>query len=298
LAGIEPATSTLPTGTGERGYGEERGFKRNCMFFRIYDKHLTQYYIWIEKRNSECYAKSMKSALKKLFKHLRHKSIVKPIDLLNLIKAKELNEEYSVKGFRSWLIFCEEYELLDDSIILLFRNKLKLPKYYGIDNYIPSKEQIKENLINVKDYCYESYIVVRILIESGLRVKEVIEFLRTYDKGKIEVFDNFVVYPLFFLRGNKTSYYIFFSRNTFEEFKKLDFSDYNIERLKTYIKRHGFIPLKYMRKFNFTLLVEADINFEIANFIQGRASKNIGFNHYLAKKQLAVKEYEKVIKKF
>lgn len=70
--------------------------------------------------------------------------------------------------------------------------------------------------------------------------------------------------------------------------------NYNEERLKTHIKRNNLLSLKYLRKYNFTLMIEFELNFEIANFIQGRASQNIGFNHYLAKKKLAITEYEKI----
>ncbi len=42
-------------------------------------------------------------------------------------------------------------------------------------------------------------------------------------------------------------------------------------------------------------MVKAGVEFEIANFIQGRTSKNIGFNHYLAKKEIALKEYKKLL---
>jgi len=50
------------------------------MFFRIYDKNLIQYYISIEKRNSGCYAKFMKSALRKLSNYIKNKRIEKVID--------------------------------------------------------------------------------------------------------------------------------------------------------------------------------------------------------------------------
>ena len=71
--------------------------------------------------------------------------------------------------------------------------------------------------------------------------------------------------------------------------------NYNPEGLKTHIKRNKLLPLKYLRKYNFTLMIENEVNFEIANFIQGRASQNIGFNHYLAKKNLACREYLKIV---
>ncbi len=64
---------------------------------------------------------------------------------------------------------------------------------------------------------------------------------------------------------------------------------------KNVCRHKEIINLKYLRKYNFNLLVTSGVSIEIANYIQGRASKNVGFNHYLAKKDIAVKEYEKKI---
>ena len=41
-------------------------------------------------------------------------------------------------------------------------------------------------------------------------------------------------------------------------------------------------------------MIKYSLEFEIANFIQGRTSKNIGFTHYLHKKEVAIKEYKKI----
>jgi intergrase/recombinase len=53
--------------------------------------------------------------------------------------------------------------------------------------------------------------------------------------------------------------------------------------------------MKYYRKYAFTLMIDCEIDMEIANYIQGRVSSNIGVNHYLAKKQIAIKEYKKFL---
>jgi intergrase/recombinase len=55
------------------------------------------------------------------------------------------------------------------------------------------------------------------------------------------------------------------------------------------MRNKNIVSSKYLRKYNFTLMIDCEISFEITNFIQGRASKNVGFNHYLAKRNLAVK---------
>lgn len=87
---------------------------------------------------------------------------------------------------------------------------------------------------------------------------------------------------------------MFFSSKTFDLFLKhresisssvLDSFRYNVQKNK------GIVKTKYLRKFNFTQMIQAGIDMETLNFIQGRTSKNIGFNHYLAKKEIAINGY-------
>jgi intergrase/recombinase len=120
--------------------------------------------------------------------------------------------------------------------------------------------------------------------------------ISNFEKSKIEYVDDIVVYRLFHIRGSKQAYYLFFTKETFDLFIS-NFESIkllNVESLKTYIKRSKLISMKYLRKYSFTLMLNCDISFEIANFIQGRVSQDIGFNHYLAKKEIAVKEYLKI----
>ena len=74
-----------------------------------------------------------------------------------------------------------------------------------------------------------------------------------------------------------------------------ELSSFSMGLIKYNLTKHTQPPPKYLRKYQFTQMIKSGVNFEIANFIQGRASKNIGFNHYLAKKEIALKEYKKII---
>ena len=136
------------------------------------------------------------------------------------------------------------------------------------------------------------------LLESGSRFTELVDLVINFDESKLEKENKIILYRNFYLRGNKSSYYLFFQEKTFKEFLKIRSkitSESYLESFRDRIMRNkSIVSSKYLRKYNFTLMVEAQIPFEIANFIQGRASKNVGFNHYLAKRDLAVKEYKKI----
>ena len=92
---------------------------------------------------------------------------------------------------------------------------------------------------------------------------------------------------------------MFMSENTFCKYLKLTerLKGYKICKLITHIRRYKLTPMKYYRKYNFTLMIDCNIDIEIANYIQGRVSDNIGVNHYLAKKQIAIKEYRKFLER-
>ncbi len=200
-------------------------------------------------------------------------------------------------ALRNWLKFCDEEEILSEEIVNKIKKFMKSPKKSNIDSFVPSSEEIDSLLSNIKEYNYIDYLGIQFLLQSGLRVSEIVHFFSTFDSKKIEVVDDVVIYSLFHMRGQKNSFYLFMSKSLYEEYLVYikEFKGYNFERLKTHIKRNGLTPLKYMRKYNFTQLIGSGVEFEIANFIQGRSSTNIGFNHYLAKKEIAVREYKKII---
>ena len=200
-------------------------------------------------------------------------------------------------GLRNWLKFCDEEEILSEDIVNKIKKFMKSPKKSNIDSFVPSSGEVDTLLSNIKEFNYIDYLGIQFLLQSGLRVSEIVHFFENFDSKKVEVIDNLVIYSLFHMRGQKNSFYLFISKSLYEEYLSLkdDFKGYNFERLKTHIKRRGLTSLKYMRKYNFTQLIGAGVEFEVANFIQGRSSTNIGFNHYLAKKEIAVREYRKFL---
>ncbi|MCA9496680.1 MAG: hypothetical protein KC589_07060 [Nanoarchaeota archaeon] len=218
----------------------------------------------------------------------------KPSDLLNIIKTKNLDLQYSVKCIRSFVIFCEENELLDFLAIHEYKDKIKNTIGVQIDTYVPQEYEIKELLQNTESL---DNVIVKLFLETGCRATEFYEFVKTFDVTKFNEKEGVVAYPLFFRRHNKHSYYFFMSKITFDLIVEniIELKTYSLEYLKNKIRYHNYLALKYLRKYNFSLMVSCGVNFELANYIQGRSNKDVGFTHYLAKKELAIKEYAKVL---
>ena len=64
---------------------------------------------------------------------------------------------------------------------------------------------------------------------------------------------------------------------------------------KRYNQLGGSISLKYLRKWNFNMLLYKGVPESVADFIQGRSSGSIGSSHYMAKGQQAEYWYGKII---
>lgn len=260
----------------------------------MYSYHKVKFFEWLEnKKLSKGYIQSIRSVLENTLFNLNYKN---PVELKESL-AKVKNRKYRTLAIRNWLNFLEEYELLNQELILKLKAKIKITVRSNIDTFIPSERKLEDFLSQVNTYDKIGYLFLKILLDSGLRITEVQHFIKSLDKSKFELHDGVVIYPLYYLRGTKSSYYVFLTNETYlqilENFDLI--KNYNVEKLKTWIKRHDLIPLKYTRKYHFTKMIKSEISLEVANFIQGRVSQNIGFNHYLAKKEVALREYEKLI---
>ena len=273
--------------------GEWREYDKTTLF-RIYKIHRNSFEIWLLDNKSQDYSRDLIRCCDELF--------TKNLTLNNIklcIEENKYSKKYSVIGFRNFLNYCEEYEVLDLDLITRFRSKVQLNIKSNIDSFVPTKEQINRSL-DIVSKKYPQYLVLyQIMIESGIRYTELKDFILNHKETNIEIYDNIALYRNFYLRGKKSSYYIFMTKNTYT---KLDINAFNNKNLESFryriVRTKEIISLKYLRKYTFTLMIENGISFEIANFIHGRTSQNVGFNHYLSKKTIAVKEYEKIIYKF
>jgi intergrase/recombinase len=258
----------------------------------VYETTLKDYYLFIDtKGTSKRYNKDLITYCNKFF----NKNIKTVLEFRREFKKTELSNKYLYLSLRSWISFCEENELLEDIILMKLRKVVKKKTYDKVDTYVPSPQEVSRSIDIVKEKSSKFYIIYKLLLDSGCRFSEIREMITNFDKTKIEYYENIVVYRNFHLRGSKSSFYLFFTLETFELFMKEKISLSDCNSLQDYAKRNDLVSVKYLRKYQFTLMIKTGVEFELANFIQGRASRNIGFNHYLAKKELALREYKKVI---
>jgi intergrase/recombinase len=246
--------------------------------------------------NSKCqtekYVNGILRSCRKIFSH----RINTAKELIVFYNQYSESKKYLYLAIRNLLSFWDENDLLPREDLDLIRAKIKRKCRYQADSYVPNTTEITQLLEKTKEDL-SFHIFIRIMLDSGLRSTNAFQFVRTFEQRKAEVVGDIVCYPLFNILGTKGSFYVFLKKETYELFiANLDLFEYfNLECVKSFLRFNKLISVKYLRKYHFTQLIRSGVSFETANFIQGRTTKDIGFNHYLAKKEIALKEYTKLL---
>jgi len=246
------------------------------------------------KEKTDCYIRDLLNTLDKAFQH----SINTPHELVKWFSKQKGTKKYLYLAIRNYLHFLESEELIHHDTLQYLKGKIKRDRNLeGIDSFIPDKNSIEMSLQRLKSV-YPGYEpLYRLVLESGCRYTELRDMILNFDSSRVEEWDNeIILYRNFRMKGQKSSFYMFFRKETFESVNFGDYTERELNHFKNIIKKNeDIVSLKYLRKYQFSCMIEAGVSFEIANFIQGRSSQNVGFNHYLAKKTIAVREYKKIL---
>ncbi|MEM1829672.1 MAG: integrase [Thermofilaceae archaeon] len=164
--------------------------------------------------------------------------------------------------------------------------ELKVPKS-GVDLRVPSDSEIAESLERVKQHS-TLYLVYRLLIESGARLKEVVEVLKSYDPSNDACHGEFYTYVIGKTEGSKKAFHLFHVT----PLKRVSISEDRVTKLAIEL---GLVRPKYVRKWVATKMLSIGIPAEIVDFIQGRTPRSILTRHYLNLYTLAVQHYPKYL---
>ncbi len=240
--------------------------------------------MWLMDRNyNERYKKNIISYLDK---YLLGKTIYSPTDISEIRRISSSKKEITI-AIRVLLNYCEEMDLLDEDFITKLRKPLKVVRTKS-DNYVPDDKKIIEAYKKINPR-YKT--IFKLFLFSGIRITEAVQFLKEYERDKVVINGNVARYPLFALRKNKRSYFVYFPTAIIDEIKKMDVTD----RAISSAFRKAKMPAKYLRKWNYNFLIMHNVPESVADFLQGRAAISVGSMHYLAKVKQADYWYGKVV---
>jgi intergrase/recombinase len=249
-----------------------------------YEAIKTEFTAWMRSRCSEGHVKSMVSYLNRYVL----KPITTPEELFKLINNVERGKREVCMAIRDILKYCDTFQLMNEDSIARFRKVIKLPQT-NADLFIPSDDQVISAFRSITDERYITFY--KLLVFSGLRLREAIFMLNTFDSSKLQVNGNLTRYPLNLVRGTKRVYYAFMPTTFAQQLRKVEMTEPGAQ---VYLIKRGIAP-KYLRKWQYNFLILNSVPESVADFIQGRAPSTVGSMHYLAKVKQADEWYRKVV---
>lgn len=164
-------------------------------------------------KTTEAYKGNLRCIYKKLFAQ-EFRTINQLRDIVN----KAPNIKYKQLAVRNWIKFLSAYDILPYTTILEWQSKIKVNERSNIDHYVPSNKEVQQFVAAVKPQDMFEYICTKIMLDSGCRVSELKMFLKTFNLKNVEVIGNVAIYSLFKVTGNKNSYYLFLTKDTYNMF--------------------------------------------------------------------------------
>ena len=148
---------------------------------------------------------------------------------------------------------------------------------------MPSLEDVLET-IGKADEPYKT--VFKLLVYTGLRLREAVFLLRSIDKLRKTRLDGFYRVELDLERQTKKSF-VAYTPIIPEKIRITD------REVSEYARKNGLLAPKYFRKFVATQMAKLGIPENAIEFIQGRVPEKIIRKHYLDLVALADIEYKK-----
>ncbi|MCA9496949.1 MAG: hypothetical protein KC589_08435, partial [Nanoarchaeota archaeon] len=264
----------------------------------MYNEYKESFSEWMFANRTKRYATSTVNECSKLF----NCDIKTILDIRREISNNKSLPPRTNNAFRAFLNFVEEQGDISPLLINDLRVYVKGGVGEHIDKRVPTKEEILKSIETIKrDYSNDDLMLYYFLFESGCRFEELKKVILEFDFDKFVEGEDFSYYKLFWRRGKKNAFILFFRPETIRYIiDNLEIYQDNtyLERFKDWLQDNPDIEsAKYVRKFTFTEMIHAcDIDITIANLFQGRTTKgDIGAKHYLEYERNLVKWYPKFL---
>jgi len=202
-----------------------------------------------------------------------------------MVKAVRLYIDYL---YRTERITAEEYQRL--------RSIFKVKQRRSVNPAKIDEEELILVFFHENLHLHEK-LLFEILMFSGIRFSEGVKLINEFNESKLECFNEFCRYAMFWQRGRKRCDWIYLPKNLVEELRKQKgiFTGKNLRTIYRNLKRKFGVDVKNYRKMFYRLCRETTEK-EICDFYQSRISNlTIGDIHYDNLLTRADKDYSKIV---
>jgi intergrase/recombinase len=211
------------------------------------------------------------------------------------------------KGLRKFITYLDDVKGIPDPLGVSTARWLKLIKVDKAQSR--QKNATDKDIIAGYDLIDEKYkTFYKLKVYSGSRTEHIYQMLKEYDPSKVIVEGEIARYPTAHLaKGDKRTYFIFFPAFLLKETERYQLpkgrkGDIVTSGAVQNGLNVGNVDNNIIRAWFFNLLVSHKhayrIDRDVADFIQGRAPKNISAEHYLERTEQAVEGLNKILDRF
>ncbi|MDG6914261.1 MAG: hypothetical protein JRN34_00860 [Nitrososphaerota archaeon] len=250
-----------------------------------YGEYAERFHTWLWNKHGKRHAYAMVYNAKRYFPPF----IEDQFKLKELLDNAKPGKRSLALAIRNLLNYIEEFSVISEEDLHRYRKVVKVPKT-GTDDYVPVTSEVVEAY---KRFSHPEYkLCFKVMLYSGIRPIEAVEFLRIYDRGRLMVEGSVAKYPLSMDRGTKRVLYCYLPTGFVEELRQCSLK---LNTVKVYFSRHG-LPAKYLRKWQYNFLIENNVPESVCDFVQGRSlGKSVGGMHYLTKVKQADRFYSRTV---
>ncbi|DBA54583.1 TPA_asm: integrase [Archaeoglobus veneficus pleomorphic virus 1] len=266
-----------------------------------YSKFRTEFSSWLYNKISEETANKYISLLDN---YLNGKKIKNVQELAAIYDSVEKSKNNFSKAVRNFLNFLVERDLIDEGVAIKFKRVLPLKKSKSDKQHLDNKE-VKEAFEHFsKTLTYDEYLVALLLLFSGMRLRQILRALTTFDKSKLYVVNELIArYRIDDIsEGNKEGLFIYMPRWLAEKLYRVELNENSVKEHINYKTASGrTVSAKYIRKWLNNLMVRLKIEKDIRNFILGRVGelqKDVEADDYIELTLHADEEYTRLLENF
>jgi len=151
---------------------------------------------WLKANYSEQYVKDIISYLDRYMEEV----VNDQMELFKIINSVKKGKRQLCLGIRALLNFYETFNLMSEESLMKYRKVVKIPRTNS-DDYIPEDSKVIEAFKKFEDERYR--ILFKLLAFSGIRLKEAIYLLNSFNKDRLILSDKIAKYPLSLDRKTK-----------------------------------------------------------------------------------------------
>ncbi len=208
------------------------------------------------------------------------------------------NNKWLVKCIRLYLDYLYKKNEISWEELQKLKSIFRIKKRTSINNHRIDEEGLIESLYDER-LKEEELLLLKTMLYSGIRFSESVKLVNEFDESKIECFQGFCRYELFWSRGRKRCDWVYLPIELVKEIEKHRgrFRGVKIHSLSRRLEKKLGISLKLFRKLHYRLC-RSFLDKEICDFYQSRISKlSVGDIHYDNLLEKCDKNYPKLVKR-